>query len=86
MFGFGDGFGDVQQRLGGDASAEQADASQLGFQINQGNLHAEIGGQKGGGVTARPAPDDAKLCVHSFFQGGLSLRVPGPNHNLSKYA
>ena len=34
------------------------------FEVDQGDLHSQIGGQKRGGVSARSAADDNKLCVH----------------------
>ena len=53
--------GDVQQGLRGDAAAEQAGAAQPRFQIDQGDLHAEIGRQKCRGVTTRSAAENNEL-------------------------
>ena len=53
--------GDVQEGLRGDAAAEQAGAAQPRFQIDQGNLHAEIGRQKCRGVTTRSAAENNEL-------------------------
>ena len=53
--------GDVQQGLGGNAPAEQACAAQSRFHVDQGDLHAKIGGQERRGVTARSAAENDQL-------------------------
>ena len=58
------GLGHVQQGLRGDAAAEQARAAQPRLQIDQRDLHAEIGRQKCRGVTTRSAAKNHELCVH----------------------
>src|SRR6185437_14824529 len=50
-------FGRVQQRLGGDAAAVQAGAAHLGL-LDQGHVHAQVGGAEGAGVPAGPAAED----------------------------
>ena len=64
VLGLGHGLGHVQQGLRGDAAAQQADAAQPRLQIDQRDLHAQIGGQKRGGISARPGAEDAELSVH----------------------
>ena len=63
-FRFADDLGDVEQGFRGDAAAQEADAAEPRLEVDQGDLHAEIGGQESGGVSARPAADDYELCVH----------------------
>ena len=67
--GLGHGLGHVQQGLRGDAAAQQADAAQPRFQIDQGDLHAQVGGQERGGISARPAAEHDQLCVHGVGSG-----------------
>ena len=57
LFGFFEQFGDVQQRLRRDAAAIEADAARVYFRIDQRNFHAQVGGQKCGGVSAGTAAD-----------------------------
>ena len=64
VFGLGHALGHVQQGLRGDAAAQQADAAQTRFEVDQGDLHSQISGPEGGGVAARSAADDDKLGVH----------------------
>ena len=75
MLGLGHGLGHVQQGLRGDAAAQQADAAQPRFEIDQRDLHAQVGGQKRGRVSARSAAEDAKLSVHG--RKGLGIRGQG---------
>ena len=51
----------VEQRLGWDAAAEEADAPELRFGVNEGDLDAEVRGPEGGRVTAWPPADDDQL-------------------------
>ena len=74
MLGLGHDLGHVQQGLRGDAAAQQADAAQPRLEVDQRDLHAQIGGQEGGGVAARSAADDDKLGVHGK---GLGIRGKG---------
>ncbi len=67
--------GDVQQGLRGDAAAEEARAAQSRFQIDQRDLHAEIGGQKRRGVTTRSAAENNQLGIHGFAHA--SNNMPG---------
>ena len=64
VLGFGDRLGHVQQGLRGDAAAQQADAAQARFEIDQGDLQAQIGGEKRGGISAGTGAEDAELGVH----------------------
>ena len=51
----------MQEGLGGDTAAVQADAAGIGFGVDEGDLQAEVGGQEGRGVAAGPAADDRDL-------------------------
>ena len=59
--------GDVQQRLRGNAAAVETHAAGIRLGIDQRNLHAEIGGQECGGITAGPAADDGEVQLLSFL-------------------
>ena len=50
--------GGVQQRLGGNAAAVQANATEPPFTFDQNDLFAEVGGIEGRGVTAGTGADD----------------------------
>ena len=52
---------DVQQRLGGDASAVDADAAGVHFGIDERDAQAEIGGEKRRRVPTRSGTDDDEL-------------------------
>ncbi len=54
----------MQQRLRRDATDIQAHAAQRGVTFHQHRLHAEIGGTKGGGITARSRAEHQHLAVH----------------------
>ena len=51
----------VQQRLGRNAPAVEAHAAELRVLVDQGDLHAVVGGVEGGRVSAGPAADDQQL-------------------------
>ena len=53
--------GHVQQRLRRNAAAVEADAAGVHFRIDQRDRHAEIGGEKCGGVAAGTAADDCNI-------------------------
>ena len=65
-FGFAHHLGDVEQGLRGNAAAEQADAAQPGFEFDQGDLHAQIGGQNAAAYPPGPPPMTTS-CV--FIEG-----------------
>jgi hypothetical protein len=50
-------FGRAQQRLGRDAAPVEADAAEM-LALDNGGLHAELGGADGGDIAARSATDD----------------------------
>ena len=58
--------GDMQQRFRRNAAAVEAYAAGIHLGIDQRNLHAEIGGEERGSVSARSAADysDSKLLIH----------------------
>ena len=64
VLGLGHGLGHVQQGLRGDAAAQQADAAQPRLEIDQGDLHAQVGGQKRGRISAGSAAENDELGVH----------------------
>ena len=47
----------MEQGLGRDAAAIEADAARVYFRIDQRNFHAQVGSQKCGGISARTAAD-----------------------------
>ena len=52
MLRFADDFGHVQERLGRNAAAVQADAARVGLGIDHSDLEAQVGRVKGSGVPA----------------------------------
>jgi hypothetical protein len=54
--------GDVEQRLRRDAAAIDADPARVLLLVDEGDLHAEIGGQEGGGIAAGAGADDRDVC------------------------
>jgi hypothetical protein len=56
--------GGVQQRLGRDTAAERADPAGIRLGVDDGHLHAEIGGVKGGGVASRSGTDHDETDTH----------------------
>ncbi len=77
MFGLGHGFGHVQQGFRGDATAQQADAAEAGFEIDEGDLQPEVGSQEGGGIAARTPAEDAKLSVHGVISPAAACLAIG---------
>ena len=71
-----DDAGHVQQRLGRDAPFEQASAAQARLGLDQRDLHAHVGGQEGGGISARPAADDDQLRLHGTILPAGAMRLP----------
>src|SRR5205823_2605618 len=47
----------VEQRLGGDAAAVEVDVVWVLLRVDQGDLHAHVGGEERGRITARPGAD-----------------------------
>ena len=64
---FADDLGHVQQGLRWNATLEQAGAAQPRFGLDERDFHSQIGGQKGGGVTARSAAQHDKFRMHDFL-------------------
>jgi len=60
---FGDHAGDVQQSFRRNAAAQQTGPPGLLFRIDDGDVHAEVGRRKRGGVTAGTGADDHELVV-----------------------
>ena len=73
VFGFAHDLGDVQQGLRGDAAAQQADAAQPRFEIDQGDLHSQIGGQKAAAYPPGPPPMTTS-CVSMKRDWELGIR------------
>src|SRR5260370_15997686 len=61
LLGFFEQLGHVQQSLGRDAAAIEADAARGYFRIDQRNFHAQVGSQKRGGVSAGTATDYSQM-------------------------
>ncbi len=59
---FVDDLGDVQQRLGRNASAVHAHAARVRFGVDEDDVETEIGGEKRARVSARTTADDDELC------------------------
>ena len=72
LAGLADDLGDVEQRLGRDAAAVEADAAELGVFVDEHDLHAVVGGVQGGRVAAGAAADDEELRFANVGHGGLS--------------
>jgi hypothetical protein len=56
-----DEFGDVEQRLGGDASSQKAHSARPGIFADQGDLYAKFSGVKGRGVSAGAGTKDCDI-------------------------
>ena len=54
---FVDPLGHVQQGLGRDAAAIEADPARMGFVVYKGDIEPEVGGLEGGDITAGAAAD-----------------------------
>jgi hypothetical protein len=65
-----DQFGGVEQGLGRDAPAVEADAAELGVFVHEQGLDAVVGGVQRGGIPARAAADDEKANVADGFGHG----------------
>ncbi len=59
--GFVDELSDVEERLRRDAAAVKADASGIEFRVDEGDGHAEIGGEKGSGVASGAGAQDCDV-------------------------
>ena len=71
-------FGSVEQRLRGNAADVEAGAAERLFLLDDGDLHAELGGADGADVTAGSRPDDDEI---------VSSRQSSPcRHKLAKPA
>ena len=65
----------LQQRLRGDAPAEQARAAEPVVALDEGDALAELGGAQGGGVPTRPGSDHDYV-VRITHPMSKSTRVP----------
>ena len=66
LLGFFEQFCNMQQSLGWNAAAIKAHAAGIDFRIDHRDLHAQVGGEERGGISARSAADygDAQVrCV-----------------------
>jgi hypothetical protein len=61
MPGLGQELRDVQQRLRRDAPAIDADAAGVRLTIDEGDLHAQVGGEERGGVAPGPGAKDGEF-------------------------
>ena len=59
--------GDVQQRLRRDAAAIQAHAAGVLLVVDEGDLHAEVGGVKRCGVPTGACADDCDVMRHRIL-------------------
>jgi hypothetical protein len=73
LAGFHDHFGGVQQRLGGNATAVQADAAKFIVLLDKQNLLAEISRIKRGRVAARAGAQNDYLCLNRIHDDNLLL-------------
>ena len=62
--GFADHLGGVQQGLGGNAAAIEANAAQFFVLFDKKNFFAKVGGVKGGGVAAGPGAKNNNLSMN----------------------
>ena len=60
----------MQQRLRRDAATVDAHAARRGFGVDQGDLHAQVGGEEGGRVPAWPGAEDGKISGVSGHKDG----------------
>ena len=80
FLGLVDDFGGVQEGLGRNATTIEANAARVYFQIDQGDLHAQIRGQEGRGVAAGAAdPIGEHLRQHGPDQVGQAARRLHPD-------
>ncbi len=70
--GFGHHASHVQQRLGGNAAAEQTRAAESRLRLDQRYLHTSVGGEKRGGITTGTATEDNKLRMHGVWRSNSS--------------
>ena len=64
--GFLDQLGNVQQCLGRNAAAIEANPARVSFWVNERYVHAEISGEKGSGVSTGTAANDCDFQVRTF--------------------
>ncbi|MNX84553.1 hypothetical protein D3C86_1163600 [compost metagenome] len=69
--GFFDHFGNVQQRLGGDAAHVQADATQGGVALDDNGIQTQIGGTESSGITGRASTQYYDLSFDFFTHHDL---------------
>ena len=60
--------GDVQQRLRRNAAAIQAHAAGILLVVDEGDLHAEVGGIEGGRVATGACADDCNVVRHKVLR------------------
>ena len=65
----------VEQSLRGYAAFVQTDAPRVRLTSYQGDTHAQVGSQKGGGVSARTCPNDGQLRRSSHRSTRESVRA-----------
>ena len=66
-----DDVGDVEQRLGRDAAAIDADAAGVLLRIDEGDLHPAVGGVERRRVAAGTRADDDELCESAYVNSQL---------------
>jgi alpha-tubulin suppressor-like RCC1 family protein len=63
----------MEQRLRRNASAVEADSARIHLRIDQRGVHAEIGGEKCGGVSSRTAANDGNVQWWGFSHVGKQV-------------
>ena len=66
--------GGVEQRLGGNASHQEAGSAEFGLVFDEGGFQSVLAGADGCGVAAGTTPNDNQIVGHFFY----STRVTRP--------
>ena len=77
--GFFNDFGDVQQRLGRDATHVQADATQGGVTLDDNSIQTQIGCTEGSGITGRASTQYYDLGFDFFTHHDLFVVLISPD-------
>ena len=81
---FLDQFCDVQECLRGNAAAVEADTAGIQFRVDEGDGHAEIGGEECSGISTGAATDDCNVYIfrHKAFnhEGHEGTRRKSKSH------
>ena len=77
--GFFNHFGNVQQRLGGDAAHVQADATQGGVTLDDNSIQTQIGCTESSGITGRASTQYYDLGFDFFTHHDLFVVLISPD-------